>query len=167
MTHTRHRQRGLGNIGGEDQPAPRTGLENARLAGCAEARVERENVGVFEVSAADALRDSADLALAGQEDQHVAARLGVQFADRRDDGLIDIDFILVIGRRRAVTDLDRVGTIGNDIAHSIVEEALENAGINGGRGQDQFQIGSRRQHLFEIADQEIDIQRALVHLVDD
>ncbi len=35
------------------------------------------------------------------------------------------------------------------------------------RGDDEFEIGAARQQLFEIAEQEIDIERTLVRLVDD
>ena len=40
-------------------------------------------------------------------------------------------------------------------------------GVDGGRGDDQLQIGPSRQDLFDVAQQEVDVQAALVRLVDD
>ena len=43
----------------------------------------------------------------------------------------------------------------------------EARGVDGGRGHDQLQVGPLRQQLFQIAQQEIDVEAAFVRLVDD
>ena len=40
-------------------------------------------------------------------------------------------------------------------------------GVDGGRGDDHFQIGPPRQNLSQVPEQKIDVQAALVRLVDD
>ena len=45
--------------------------------------------------------------------------------------------------------------------------AGEAVGVDRGRGHDQLQVGPARQDLLQIAEQEIDIETALVRLVDD
>src|SRR5699024_1832088 len=49
----------------------------------------------------------------------------------------------------------------------VVEEAGKTLRINRGRGDDQFQIRPLRQQPLEVAEQKIDVERALVRLVDD
>ena len=64
---------------------PVCGCEDPLLLGGRQPRVERQHLGVLEV--AQCLCGVADLALAGQEHQHVAGRLGFEFADGVDDRL--------------------------------------------------------------------------------
>jgi hypothetical protein len=40
-------------------------------------------------------------------------------------------------------------------------------GVDGGRGDDHLQVGPARQDLAQVAQQEVDVQAALVRLVDD
>jgi hypothetical protein len=40
-------------------------------------------------------------------------------------------------------------------------------GVDGRRGDDDLQVGPARQQLLEIAEQKVDVQAALVRLVDD
>jgi hypothetical protein len=46
----------------------------------------------------------------------------------------------------------------------VLREAV---GVDGGRGDDDLQVGPARQHLPQVAEQEVDVQAALVRLVDD
>ena len=59
-------------------------LEDPLLLGGGQPRVQRQHLGVFE-GAAQYLGGVADLALAGEEHQHVARRLVRQFSDGVDD----------------------------------------------------------------------------------
>src|SRR5690606_9661321 len=55
-----------------------------------------------------------------------------------------------------------------DLDHGrAVEVAREALGIDGGRGDDDLEVGPLRQQLLEITEQEIDVEAALVRLVDD
>ena len=121
-----HGQARLGDVGREDDAATHAGdrraLEDAVLLGRAQAAVEGEDLGgsgILRVHPAHGVRRVADLGLAGQEDEHVARRLAVELAQRRDDA---VDVVAAVGaacaaiRRRPrclvdgpVADLDRVG----------------------------------------------------------
>ena len=74
-------------------------------------------------------------------------------------------------RQRAVADLDRVGAAGDlDDRRRLppVGEVLGEAlGVDGRRGDDQLEVGPARQQLLEVAEQEVDVEAALVRLVDD
>ncbi len=117
-------QRRLGDVGGEHDAAHDRGVagEDLVLVGRAEAGVERDDLeplcptGLAPESV-EGVGGVADLALAGQEHQHVARPLGRQLAHRVDDrlGLVALDrlALLVVLRQleeRAVADLDGVRT---------------------------------------------------------
>ena len=50
---------------------------------------------------------------------------------------------------------------------AILKVQREALGIDGGRGDDDFEVGPLWQQLPQVAEQKIDVQRALVRLVDD
>jgi len=43
----------------------------------------------------------------------------------------------------------------------------ESLRLDRGRGDDQLQVGALREDLLEVAEEEVDVQAALVRLVDD
>jgi hypothetical protein len=112
----------------------------------------------------------ADLALARQEDQHVAARIQAgDLVDGRHDGVVDGAFALVfaLAFQRAVAHFHRVGAAFDADHRRIVEMLGEAFGIDGGRGDDQFQVRALAQQLLQVAQQEVDVEAAFVRLVDD
>ncbi len=118
---------------------------------------------------AQGLRGLADLALAAQEHQDVAAALPRQLVHRVDDGLLQ-GLVPLAGaglRRGAVTELHRVGAAGDLDDRRPAEVLGEALGVDGGRGDDQLEVRALRQQLLQVAEQEIDIEAALVGLVDD
>ena len=130
----------------------------------------------------------ADFALAGEEDQDVAGRLGGEFVDGVADGVQRIAVLLefVVGgvvcispsagaagrlgqrpvadlhRERAPGDLDDGG--GLVLGAEVLGEALR---IDGGRGDDDLQVRPLRQDALEVAQDEVDVEAALVGFVDD
>ncbi len=109
------------------------------------------------------------LALAGQEHQHVAFQAAdgelVQCAADGLRHILCVAFLVLL--RRTVAHLDRIGAAG-DLQHGRIGKMLGEAlRIQRSRGDDEFEIGAPRQQLAQVAQQEIDIQRALVRLVDD
>ena len=112
----------------------------------------------------------ADLALAGQEHQDVAAgRPPPELVDGLGDGDVEVALARLLERPPALLDgkqpsrhLDHRRRA--EIAGEVLREAI---GIDGGRGHDDLQIGPARQDLAQVAEQEVDVQRALVGLVDD
>ena len=87
VADARHGQRGLGDVGGQHHPSPGVGREDLLLFGGRQARVERQHLGVLIESTTKHFGGVADLALAGQEHQHVAGRFGLEFADGVNDGV--------------------------------------------------------------------------------
>ena len=179
----RHGQGGLGDVGGQHDAAPGVGGEDAVLLGGREPRVERHHLGAAAAGGGGQLGQGvggvADLALAGQEDQHVAGSLGAELAHRVDDrlGLVALDrlalvVVLAEVQERSVADLDGVGAPGDlhdgrRVAVAVGEVGGEAVDVDGGRGDDQLEVGPARQQPLEVAEQEVDVERALVGLVDD
>ncbi|CAG9217134.1 hypothetical protein BGLA2_2640002 [Burkholderia gladioli] len=192
VADARHGQRGFGHVGGQHDAARVRGLEHAFLVARREPREQRQDLGMRRMVLAQRLGRLADLALAGQEHQHVAGALAAQLVDRVDDAVHQVALGLarallavapgggalgVANRGRAivgdrpVTHLDRVQAAA-DLEHwrrllLAAEMARETLGVDGRRGHDQLQVGAPGQDLLQVAEQEIDVEAALVRLVDD
>ena len=102
--------------------------------------------------------------------------LALQLADRVGDGLDLVAVVFFAGFGvvdGAVADLDRVGAAGDlddrgGLAGARVLEVLgEPLGVDGGGGDDDLEVGAAGQQLPEVAEDEVDVQRPLVGLVDD
>ena len=99
----RHGQRGLGDVGGQHDPAPAVRLEDPVLLGRGQPGVQRQDLGV---RAGSRLRQRVggvpDLPLAAEEHQDVARALGAQLVDRVADRLdlvaVGASVIVLAGR---------------------------------------------------------------------
>ena len=111
----------------------------------------------------------ADLALARQKYQDVAAAQTRQIVHGIDDGFLDLLLALVfLGfLQRAVAHLHRVHAPGHLDHRRIVEMPGEALGVDGGRSHDHLQVGPLRQQLLQVAQQKVDVEAALVRFVDD
>ncbi|MNO58181.1 hypothetical protein D3C76_487340 [compost metagenome] len=122
----------------------------------------------------------ADLALAREEDQHIAGALALaalvlrQFVQGRDNGLIDGEVVLdlvallvLLAGQRAVPGFHREGTPGHLDDRRAVEVPGETFQVDGRRGDDQLQVRAAVQQGLQVAEQEVDVQAALVGFVDD
>ncbi|SMG03179.1 FIG00464934: hypothetical protein [Burkholderia singularis] len=200
----RHRQRRLGDVRRQHDPARVRRLEHALLLGRGQPREERQNLGVRRMVLAQRLGRVANLALAGQEHEHVAQAFTAQLVHRVDDAVHQVALgaaralravaaaagcarracrrgaqgALRVPRRgrpvvgdRPIADLDRIQAPAHldhrrvrAVVAEMVREALR---VDRRRCDDQLQIRPPRQDLLQIAEQEIDVQAALVRLVDD
>ncbi len=157
-----HGERRLGDVGAEDDPASLVGGEHLVLLGGCEPRIQREDLGVPDMHATQGIRCVLDLAFARQEHQDVAVQRR-ELADRVADGLGLVGLLV----DRAVEDLDRVGATGHLDDRGVVEVPRKPSRVDGGAGDDDLEIGTLRKQLLQVAEQEVDVEAALVRLVDD
>ena len=119
VADARHRERRLGDVGGEHDPAAgpahRCALEDLVLLGRRQPRVERQHLGAAQVEPAERVGGVVDLALARQEHEHVAGPLVRELLDRVDDplDLIAVRFVGLVVDQRPVPQLDRKGPPGH------------------------------------------------------
>src|SRR5262249_44096955 len=118
------------------------------------------------------------LAFTREEYEDVARALSPEVFSRRDDALFEFFFVIrfsVAGLQRSIANVDREHAAGyfdcgsrNDASINARREMLRKAfGVDGRRCDDDLEIGTFRQKLFQIAEKKIDVETALVRLVDD
>jgi len=180
VTDAWHGQRGFSDVGGQYDATTGVRLKDTLLLGRREARVKRQNLGMPELRLAQHFGGIADLALAGQEHQHIAWALalaaleGRQFVQRGQNRLIDGQvlfnavavFVLLAGQR-AIPDVHGEGTPGHFDHRRIVEMLGKALQVDGRGGDDDFQVRTTRQQGFQVTQQEVDVQAAFVGFVDD
>ena len=181
-----HGQRGLGDVGGEHDAAAGVRLEHLLLLGGRQPRVQRQHLGVAQLLAAQRVGGVADLALAGQEHQHVARLLAVELADRVDDRLglvahhapvhdVVVGVVGIVARRRRTVRVraagsgSRPGRCGRDTSTigASPKCAPNRCGSIVADVTISFRSGRRGSSSGEVAEQEVDVQAALVRLVQD
>ena len=175
---------GFGDVGGEDDAAMFGGFEDEFLLGGGEACEEGEDVGfVFEV-AFEFFGGFADFAFAGEEDQNVAGAFFCDFVDGGDDGLEHVGFFfvefLLFGALAVFFDFDELGGVGVVVAEfdgvgaaahhddgGVVEVAGERFGVDGGGGDEEFEVGAFGDELLQVAQEEVHVEGAYVGFVED
>ncbi|CCJ85821.1 putative periplasmic protein kinase ArgK and related GTPases of G3E family [Cronobacter dublinensis 582] len=110
----------------------------------------------------------ANFALAAHKDEDVARPFAAQFVHGVENRLqlIALGIVSVL-HDRAIAHLHRVGTARDFDNRRVIKVARETLRIDGRRGDDDFQIRALWQQLAQVAQQEVDIQAALVRLIDD
>ncbi len=106
----------------------------------------------------------ADLALAGQEDEHVAGPLGADLVDGDTERLDRVGVGVVVG---SVAHLDRVRATGHLEHRGAAEVRGEPIRVDGRRRDHHLQVGSAGKQSPQVAEDEVDGEAALVRLVDD
>ena len=168
IANARNGKRRLRNVGGKDDPAPPMGFEDAVLVRRGQAGIERQYFRSSRMVLAKRLRCFADVALAGQEHQHISRSEPRQFVDSVEDAL-DLIAILLLGvirHQRSVAHFNGVGPTGDvDDRRSgkVPGEALR---VDGRRRDDQLEVGPAGKKPVQIAQQKVDVETALVRLVD-
>ena len=143
------------------------------LLGLAESCIQRQNfrvaqAGTMSRTAFQMVVHIADIPFTGQKYQHVA-RHGQAIATlitlnfQQDVFHLPGQLLPVCGW--PVTHLHRESTPGHFQHRGATEMFGKPLVIDGGRGDDHFQIWPARQQLLEIAKQKIDVQAALVGLI--
>ncbi len=135
---------------------------------------------MFQLGLAQHVGGVANLALARQKHQHItgaapfAALIGGNLIKGGEDCLVNgqvvLDtvalFVLLQGQR-AIPGVDREGAPRDLDNRRIVEVLGEALQVDGRRGDDDFKVWTPRQQGFQVAEQEVDVQAALVGFVDD
>ena len=136
--------------------------QNFRVNAAARERMFAQRFGSF-----------ANLSFAGQEDEDIAACAAVEpeeFVTGVDDRVVEITFVVLLrffSIDRAITNFDREHS-ARDLDHwRAAKVSRETVGVYRRRGNDELELGPFRQELLEEAEQEIDVETALVRLVDD
>ena len=183
VADARDGQRGLGYVGREHHAPPPRRREHALLLRDRQPRIQRQDLDGSRVRtarerAAQEFRGFADLAFAGQEHQDVAGAFAPEILRRADDRVLE--FLLVVGlpgrdvaarAQRPPADVDGIGPAGH-LDHrrrpvdgaEVARKALR---VQRGRRHDDLEVGALRQQCLQIAQQEVDVEAALVRLVDD
>ena len=146
-------------------------LEDAVLLGRGQPGVHRQHLGAGLNDASECVRRVVDLSFAAQEHEHIARALTSELLDGVADRL---DLIAVVVARRPegpVAQLDRVHTPGHLDDRRIVTVLREMAGearcVDGRRRDDHLEVRSLGQESPEVPEDEVDVEAALVRLVDD
>ncbi|MQM36937.1 hypothetical protein KBTX_00926 [wastewater metagenome] len=164
-----HGQRGLGDVGREHHPPPAVGGEHALLLCRGEPAEQRQDLGTGGMVLAQCLRGLANVAFARQEYQHVPWSVAGELVDGIEDALLEtaVALVLVLAGEGAIAHLHRVGPPGDVDDRRITEVPGETLRVDRGRGDDDLQVRPPGQEVFQVAEQEVDVEAALVGLVDD
>ena len=117
-TDAGNRDGGFGDVRGKDDALPRgDGLKRALLLAGGKGGEERDDFGVRTALVGEVLGGLADVALAGEEDQHVA--VGREFVERVGDEAREVRVVLV---GRAPQRLDGMQAAGDADDGRVVEK---------------------------------------------
>ncbi len=141
----------------------RAAAEDLLLVGGREPRVQRQDLDARPEPSGEQLGRVADLPLPGEEREHVTVALGEQLLD----GVRERVEQLLVFPRRPVPDLDGIGPARDLDDRRAAEVRAEALGVDRRARDDQLEVGSPRQDAVQAAEQEVDVERALVRLVDD
>ena len=153
----------LGNIGREHDSPHGPRLEDSELVAQGQARVERQHLGLRKAKAVQRVRAFPDLALAREEDEHIALALfAVNLRECSGEPSLHVTL-----RRRAVAHFDGVAPSRHLDDRGVAEKGGESAGIDGGGAHDNRQVAAPAHETLEMTEQHVDVEAALVRLVDD
>ena len=109
----------------------------------------------------------ADILLGGHEDQHIPPAALVMQQVHGLGRLLDMGALLAVVRQvLQIARLHRIHAAGDLDDRCTAKGLGEFFRIDGGRGDDHLQIPASDEQLFEQAQNEIDIQAALVGFID-
>ena len=170
VADARHGERGLGDVGREHDAALLAGLEHAVLLGRRQPRSRAAGSRSWRSPAAAESPAASRISRSpGRNTSTSPGPFAAQLVDRVGERLLLLVArgVLRVAAHRPVAHLHRVEP-ARDLDHRrVVEMPRETLGVDGGRGDDHLQVGTCAAQLLEVAQQEIDVEAALVRLVDD
>ena len=188
VADARHGERGLGDVRRQHDPPPLARREDSPLFLGRLARIQRQDLGPGRMMRlAQGLGHLADLALAGQEHEYAARTAALRLVDGIDDCIVEVaPLVLALCRApaRALPHRHIVFPGDRPVAHFNgiqspghldhrrrptvrAEMAGETLGVQRRRRHDDLEVRPPRKQGLEISEQKVDIEAALVRLVDD
>ena len=175
IANTRHREGCFGHVGGQHDARRTACFKHLLLFSLRQPRKQGQHfhltgVGVVRQVTAQVLGGISNFTLARQKHQDVTPwRAGPKFVHRVRDGMAQV--VVAAFLPRAVAHFHGIGASRHHQhrrwAMAAGEMLGKAVGINGGRSDDDLQVGATRQDLLEVAEQKIDVQTALVRLIND
>ena len=175
-----HGQRGLGDVGGQHDPPPGVRREHPVLLGGRQPGVQRQDLGRSPGSCSPASASAVSRISRSPERKTRMSpgpprpQLLDRVADRLD--LVARDVVRPVRRRRRSRP-SRAGGSGSRPGRSARRPrrpgasrpkcAANRSRVDRRRGDDDLEVGAARQQLLEVAEDEVDVEAALVRLVDD
>ena len=137
----------------------------ARMPGMVtEVSAQGEALGARQAAALEEGHALADVALAGEEDQDVAA-VGAEEVDGVGHAAGEVVVLRVLLGEPDGLDGEEAAGDGDD--GSAAKEVREALGVERGGGDDDAEVGAAGEGALEQAEEEVDVEGALVGLVDD
>ena len=111
----------------------------------------------------------ADFALTGQEDKDVARAVAPQLVHGLRDGVIQVVIALLFEGPPTLFNGEQTARNHDDGRRPLARRKVlgKTISVDGGRGDDDFQVRPARQDLPQVTEQKIDVQTALMGLVND
>ena len=167
VANPRHGHGGFRHIGRQHHAQPGTALagQHARLLGLIQTRIQGLHIEAS--GAAQAPGGIADIALRGEKHQHIP-RLAVHAIAHLAHRARHLFGRVLVSARLAgqILGAHRVAAPGDLDDRRVVEVAGKTLHIDRRAGDDDFQIRTPRAQAFEVTEDEIDIETALVRFVD-
>jgi hypothetical protein len=152
----RHRERGLGHVGGQDDAPCAVRLEHTLLLGLRQPREQRQDfrgraapIRIRQVLA-QVISGLADLALAGQEHQDVARRTAApQLVDRVGNRIVEAVVAAFLERPPALLHREQAARYLDHRCRPARRSKVlrKPVGVDGGRRHHHFEVGAPRQQL--------------------
>ena len=160
-------ERRLGHVGGQDDAPSLVGSEDAVLLRRREPGVQRHELHVRQAEAGQRLGRVPDLPFTREEHEDVARPFAGQLHDRVAHGLGLVPVVAGVGSDGSVPHVDGERSSRDLDDGGIVEVGGEASRVDRRRRDDHLEVGPLRQELAEVTEQEVDVEAALVRLVDD
>ncbi len=141
-------------------------LEDLILLTRRQTGVQWHNFRVTQLAFGQRIRGITDFALTVHEDQNIAQTLIAQFINRFENAFQLVAITFIFACKRTIASLHRVSTTGYFNDRCAIEMVRKALWINGCRGNDDFQIRTTRQQLFQVTQNEVDVKAALVRFID-
>ena len=168
-------ERGLGHVSGQHDATAIRRLKNLVLLGLRQSGEQRQHFGpacerLVRQMFAQVVGGFANLALTGQKYQDVAPCPTLpEFVHTVGHGFVQAIVTRLLKGAVALLHREGAARYHDDRGRAVARGKVfgKAVGVDGGRSDDDFQVRPARQDLAQVAQQEVDVQAALVRLVDD